>query len=384
MTPTVSASTPPARRAPEHRPAGEQAQSLAGSTGSSGIPSTVTGFDETMKHLSSEEQTGQGIVHTSEQETLEFLMQQLGQQEQSEEIIALESLDAVPSLLQLVPGTSTLPASSSLKADIAEDLEAGSLLPPSLGNVAMNNLGHAQNSPLLRVLNSHGSLVDATDPGLKIPDELSNAEEIRPRDTASQTLISQLSSQSNKPLMNVNLSAVKETTSALSTSSGDITALPSGTLLPTASANATQESAPVRLPPGNPAQWRQSLMDALGDRIQVSVGNRGEQAVLRLDPPMMGSIEIMIRHEAGALQIQMNATHSEVQKQLQAISDNLKQELTQRHFTGVSVQVADTAMDNEGRQRQRYQAQVVEEPRRAIEESDQFPASSFALLTEKD
>ena len=47
------------------------------------------------------------------------------------------------------------------------------------------------------------------------------------------------------------------------------------------------------------------LRDALGDRLQLSLQRNSEHAVIRLEPPNMGSIEISIRHSAGALRSSM-------------------------------------------------------------------------------
>lgn len=135
----------------------------------------------------------------------------------------------------------------------------------------------------------------------------------------------------------------------------------------------------LKLPSGSPTEWRQSLMEALGDRIQIGVSQRSEQATIRLDPPMLGSVEIVIRHQAGSLQVQLSASNGEVVRQLQQLSDSLRQELTQKQFTGVSVQVANHQPGREG-QRQQYSAQKEDEPFRAWGDEASNTAK-FALNT---
>ncbi|CAM3556905.1 flagellar hook-length control protein FliK [Paracidovorax anthurii] len=101
-----------------------------------------------------------------------------------------------------------------------------------------------------------------------------------------------------------------------------------------------------------PGAARHALVQALGERIKVQWGHGSERAVIRLDPPMMGSLEIVIRHEGGALQIQMTASHDGVARQLAQLSDTLRQDLVQRQFGDVSVQVSTSAgRDGTGRQR---------------------------------
>lgn len=132
----------------------------------------------------------------------------------------------------------------------------------------------------------------------------------------------------------------------------------------------------LKLPAGAPEQWRSSLVEALGERIQIAVGKHSEHAVIRLDPPMMGSIEIVVRHQAGNLQVQLSATNNEVVRQLQSIGDTLRQDLLQNQYTGVSVQVFADA-----RQGGRQQPEPEElPPGRALAEADDGRADApFAL-----
>ena len=151
-----------------------------------------------------------------------------------------------------------------------------------------------------------------------------------------------------------------------------------------ASAGTPVESLPaaiLKLPAGAPQQWRQPLADALGDRIQTQIGMRSESAVLRLDPPMMGQIEIRIHHEAGALQVRLSASHGEVVRQLTEIRDHLRQDLVHRQYTDVSVLVSGNTPD--GRQRQRQPEAEHDAPGRALSESGQ-EAATFALLSDRN
>lgn len=133
----------------------------------------------------------------------------------------------------------------------------------------------------------------------------------------------------------------------------------------------------LKLPPGAPEQWRSSLVEALGERIRVAVGKHSEHAVIRLDPPLMGSIEIVVRHQAGTLQVQLSATNNEVLRQLQNIGDTLRQDLLQNQYTGVSVQVFADARQGG---RQQPPAQEEQGPGRALAEADDGQTDSpFAL-----
>lgn len=104
---------------------------------------------------------------------------------------------------------------------------------------------------------------------------------------------------------------------------------------------------------GEPRQWQQPLMQALGDRLQLEISTRSEQAVIRLDPPLLGRVEIAIRHQAGDLQVRIAASHGEVARQIQQVSDQLRQDLVQRHSGEVSVQISQGGL-REGDARQAF------------------------------
>jgi len=90
---------------------------------------------------------------------------------------------------------------------------------------------------------------------------------------------------------------------------------------------------------GPPTAWRQSLQEALGDRLHLQVGKNVEQAVIRLEPPQLGRIDIAIRHSNGTLEVNISASNGEVLRQLQTVSDNLRNDLAQRQYTDVAVTV---------------------------------------------
>ncbi|PZP35658.1 MAG: hypothetical protein DI603_02460 [Roseateles depolymerans] len=109
--------------------------------------------------------------------------------------------------------------------------------------------------------------------------------------------------------------------------------------------------------PGEGRAWQQPLLQALGDRLQVQIAARSEQARLHLEPPQLGRIEIEIRQQGGALQVQLSATNDEVRQQLRQISEPLRHDLVQRHSGEVSVQVGAASAGAEARGRGDAQAQ---------------------------
>jgi flagellar hook-length control protein FliK len=111
-----------------------------------------------------------------------------------------------------------------------------------------------------------------------------------------------------------------------------------------------------------------------------------EQAVIRLEPPQLGRIDIAIRHSAGTLEVNISATNGEVLRQLQAVSDNLRGDLSQRQFTEVAVSVTPAPKnsnaapfgDPQQQGRGRQQGRDQDEPGHALAEASN-PASVFSL-----
>ncbi|WP_317204956.1 flagellar hook-length control protein FliK, partial [Janthinobacterium sp.] len=160
-----------------------------------------------------------------------------------------------------------------------------------------------------------------------------------------------------------------------------------GVSLPAGNANGAVPADTIKLS-GPAPQWQDSLKDALGERLQVQLSRNSEHAVIRLDPPMLGRIEISIRHSAGALQINLSASNSEVLRQLHGVGDSMRQDLSQRQFGEVAVTVTATPRSaaaqafaegqGEGRGRQGGRPRDEAEPGRALYEAD-APSSTFAM-----
>ncbi|WP_256079424.1 flagellar hook-length control protein FliK [Massilia sp. YIM B04103] len=137
---------------------------------------------------------------------------------------------------------------------------------------------------------------------------------------------------------------------------------------------------------GAPEQWQQPLRAALGDRLQLQLQRNSDHAVIRLDPPNLGSVEISIRHTAGALQVTLSASHGEVLRQLNTIGDTMRQDLSQRQYGDVAVTVSASGRgqgfadaDGRGRQPER-DGQSGRQPGRAL--SEDGATSTFAMLSD--
>lgn len=160
---------------------------------------------------------------------------------------------------------------------------------------------------------------------------------------------------------------------------------PNAPALPVPASAPVRDDGVVQLLAKLPPQWRQPLQEALGERLQLQLNRGSEHAVIRLDPPSLGRIEILIRHEGGVLQVQLSASNGEVLRQLAQIGDSLRHDLMHRQYSDVSVMVADSSRDAEGRQRHAQHEAQDEGPNRALTEADDgLPATAFALAHDRD
>jgi flagellar hook-length control protein FliK len=166
-------------------------------------------------------------------------------------------------------------------------------------------------------------------------------------------------------------------------------AVAAGSAMATAAPAAPLQHAPGAVPlAGPPTAWRQTLHEALGERLRLQVGNSVEQAVIRLEPPNLGRIEIAIRHSAGTLEVSLTATHGEVVRQLNAVSDNLRNDLAGRQFSEVAVSVSQAPRtqqqgmaafaDQQGRQQRGGRRQDENDPGLALADAG-APSSTFSL-----
>jgi len=145
--------------------------------------------------------------------------------------------------------------------------------------------------------------------------------------------------------------------------------------------------APVPTQPAQPLNAPRSALEAaLGDRLQLQITQRSEHAVIRLDPPSMGTIEIVIQREGGNIQVHLRASNAEVARQLHGIGDSLRQDLVNRQNGDVSVHVSDSSREQSASQQGQRQSQAQRDtPGRALSEStEESTPKSFTLAVDEE
>lgn len=112
----------------------------------------------------------------------------------------------------------------------------------------------------------------------------------------------------------------------------------------------SSEWSTIRLGPRPEASgsWGRELAAALGDRLTMQVTQGVREANVRLDPPELGRIDLMVRMDGDRLQIQLNATSPQVRDMLLQTADRLRAELQEQGGQTVEVNVGQ--QDQEHRQ----------------------------------
>lgn len=150
---------------------------------------------------------------------------------------------------------------------------------------------------------------------------------------------------------------------------------------PATATAAVPEWAPLPVEDGSASAQGGALHQLLAQRLAVQSSHGIDRALIRLDPPSFGSLEIALRHEGGHLTVQLTASNGDMARQLQGISDLLRQELGNRQFQSVQLEVRHGAGDGQGGQQQgRREPEQQASPGRALQlaaEDDGFGLAPY-------
>ncbi|GLT16373.1 flagellar hook-length control protein FliK [Vibrio zhanjiangensis] len=89
----------------------------------------------------------------------------------------------------------------------------------------------------------------------------------------------------------------------------------------------------------NAAKWGEQMMQVLHDRVSVQAQQNLQQAQIRLDPPELGKMDLLVRVEGDRLSVQIHANATATREALMQVSDRLRAELQNHNFLHVDVNV---------------------------------------------
>lgn len=91
--------------------------------------------------------------------------------------------------------------------------------------------------------------------------------------------------------------------------------------------------------------WSRQLFNTLQDRIEMQANQQIKQAKIRLDPPELGRLELIVRIEGDRMSVSVNASNSSVREALQETNERLRQELENQFGSSVDVNVGSDSSD---------------------------------------
>ncbi|WP_415721199.1 flagellar hook-length control protein FliK [Photobacterium ganghwense] len=119
---------------------------------------------------------------------------------------------------------------------------------------------------------------------------------------------------------------------------GSAGATGAGPTMPAQSAGPVTWAA-MHLDGSQPAKWGEQMLQVLHDKVSLQATQHLQEARIRLDPPDLGKLDLLVRVEGDRLNIQLNANNAAVRDALVQVSERLRAELQQQQFVHVDVNV---------------------------------------------
>lgn len=109
------------------------------------------------------------------------------------------------------------------------------------------------------------------------------------------------------------------------------------------------------------AKWGEQMLQALRNHVQLQLQQQSQHATIRLDPPELGSLDLLLSHESGRLTVQITAVNGDVARLLQQTSERLRQELVGQNFLQVDVQVFSDSQQGRHEHARQHQPRFTDE-----------------------
>ncbi|MGX9518871.1 flagellar hook-length control protein FliK [Vibrio mediterranei] len=137
---------------------------------------------------------------------------------------------------------------------------------------------------------------------------------------------------------------------------------------PVSTTPSTTEWAPVRVDT-QAGKWGEQMLQVLNDRVTLQAQQNLQEARIRLDPPDLGKLDLMVRVEGDRLSVQINANAAATREALMQVSERLRFELQNQNFMHVDVQVGTGEGQHESPQHSQEEESTVLASRRFDDDS---------------
>lgn len=137
------------------------------------------------------------------------------------------------------------------------------------------------------------------------------------------------------------------------------------------------EWAPVRVDTSS-GKWGEQMMQVLHDRVTLQAQQNMQEAKIRLDPPDLGKLDVLVRVEGDRLSVQINASATATREALMQVSERLRAELQEQNFVHVDVNIG----SDQGQERHNHDKTEEETTIFAARESSVFQTDSTTHYSE--
>ncbi|MCG3864009.1 MULTISPECIES: flagellar hook-length control protein FliK [unclassified Photobacterium] len=96
--------------------------------------------------------------------------------------------------------------------------------------------------------------------------------------------------------------------------------------------------APISVDPQSP-QWGEKMLNILQDRVSLQATQNMQEARIRLDPPDLGKLDLIVKMDGDKLNVQISANNTAVRDALNQVSERLRHDL-QQQFVSVDVNIS--------------------------------------------
>ena len=119
---------------------------------------------------------------------------------------------------------------------------------------------------------------------------------------------------------------------------GQSNTLSNHSLTNTDRAQISSEWASIKVDP-QASKWGHQMLQVLHDRVSFQAQQNLQEAKIRLDPPELGKLDVIVRVEGDRLNVQLNASSMATREALNQVSERLRAELQDQNFVHVDVNV---------------------------------------------
>lgn len=125
-------------------------------------------------------------------------------------------------------------------------------------------------------------------------------------------------------------------------------------------------------------RWGEQMMQVLQDRVTLQAQQNLQEAKIRLDPPELGKLDLLVRVEGDRLSVQINANTAATREALMQVSERLRTELQEQNFVHVDVNVG----SDQGQERQAHDGAQEEANIFAARETNAFQTHTTTNYSE--